>query len=383
MRPSRDDGSGPSCAPGAAGARAPTGISGLNCVNFRYGLFVDAISGGHRGGSFVAHGLAGPIVPYDGRTLHVTVDFEAFPPGMTDRWCFALDHWARRSSAHGIPCTFFVSVEDAARLRVEDPVGYGRFLGSLQRVHEAGSAFQPHNHRIFDIETGRQPSPPLTSRRVAGYAKQASFFYDVHHRNQIDLEEWLPLLLFAYRTLCRDADIDSPERLIFRPGGWDAGSTAGEQKRYLEALAGAGFVFHSGDSHGTYGSRDFGIETRFGENIYELHAGLAELAPCWALNCGAICAPPILGALKRLLSQPVWRSRRRRGAFVVVLHFDHLFHRGWRRSLKEFSVRAPEEIRARIDRTFVLLGWLSRVLSLAPIPLEDAARQLGSHRRVR
>jgi hypothetical protein len=197
-------------------------------------------------------------------------------------------------------------------------------------------------------------------------------FYDVVHRNGVSLSEWLPQLLDAYRSLCADAELPVPGRIAFRPGGWDCGSTAEEQQSYLAALHDAGISLHSGDSHGTYGTWSYHINSRFGETVYRLRPGLVEVAPCWALQSGAgPLSPQFVAAYLRLLHQPVSHRLTSPGAFVVVLHFDHLFHRGWRSSLEEFSVRSAPELQTRIERTLGLMARLGRVLRLNASRLED------------
>jgi hypothetical protein len=330
------------------------------------------VSGAGDEHSFVANGLAGPAIACEARTLHVTIDFEAFAPSMIDGWSIAMERWASVAGRRGLACTFFVSIEDAIRLRSEEPAAYRVLLSGLIRLHHAGSTIQPHNHRVFDPRTGRQRTPAGVPKSVAGYAKQASMFYDVVHRHGMAFGDWFPTVLSSYRTLLQDAEIPEPAQIVFRPGGWDCGATADEQRGYLEALAGAGVMLHSGDSRGTYGTSSYRVGSRFGENVYRLHSGIVEVAPCWALNCGA----PTLSlrsaaTLQRLLVQPVARDRDLGGAFVAVLHFDHLFHSGWRASLREFAVRSPEAICARVDRSLRRLDGVRRRLRLTPLPLED------------
>jgi hypothetical protein len=321
--------------------------------------------------SFVAHGLAEPPLPCEARTLHVTVDFEAFTPEMIDEWAVGMEHWAQVAERLGIRCTFFVSVEDAARLRWEEPSAYGKLLHGLQQLYRSGASLQPHSHRMFDLETGRLFTAPDVPKLVPGYAKQASLFYDVRHRHGASFAEWFPNILQSHRTLCEDSGVPLPGRIAFRPGGWDCGSTAEEQRCYLRAIADAGVVLHSGDSHGTYGARSYHIESRFGENMFPLESGVVEIAPCWGLNCGApTVSPQLAGAMRRLLGQPVIIPGRP-GAFVTVMHFDHLFHRGWRSGLQPFSVHSPDEIRRRIDKSMGLIAGLSRFLSLHSALLQD------------
>jgi hypothetical protein len=323
------------------------------------------------GNSFVANGLAQSPMSVADRTLHVTIDFEAFAAPSIDIWAFAMERWAAAMERLPLPCTFFLSVEDAAYLRAQEPTAYRKLLSGLGRLHRAGAVVQPHNHRMFDLTTGRQFTPAGARKHVPGYTKQASLFYDVRHRQDASFGEWIPVVFEAHRTLCEDAEIALPRALAFRPGGWDCGSTADEQRIYLEAITQAGVVLHSGDSHGTYGTRDYTIESRFGQNVFRLETGVVEIAPCWAFNCGAgTISPQFAGAMLRLRSQPMLPVGRT-GAFVAVLHFDHLFHRGWRSRLAPFSVDSPEEIRQRIDHSLGLLHRLSRVLRLRPAVLQD------------
>jgi hypothetical protein len=84
-------------------------------------------------------------------------------------------------------------------------------------------------------------------------------------------------------------------------------------------------------------------------------------------------SPQFAGSAARLLSQPVLRDRQAPGAFVTVLHFDHLFHSGWRNTFQPFTVRSPRQIRSRAERVLALLHRLSQSLALEPDLLEHAS----------
>jgi hypothetical protein len=166
-----------------------------------------------------------------------------------------------------------------------------------------------------------------------------------------------------YDQFLADAGIQRPERLAFRAGGWDHGTTREENALYVEAVDKAGFAYDSSVTRGVFGTRSFRVGAPFGSNIFQLTPSLTEVAACWSLNCGAdTVSRPSLGSLGRLVGQPpVWWSRGRDGAFVVVLHFDHLFRMG-----KDACVDTSTAVaRERIDRFFKFASYIRRGLRFA------------------
>ena len=83
------------------------------------------------------------------------------------------------------------------------PEAYDKLLAGLATLHESGSSVHPHNHRMFELDTGRQLTPPDVPKRVPGYAKQASLFYDVCRRHQACFADWFGTALRSFETLRR------------------------------------------------------------------------------------------------------------------------------------------------------------------------------------
>jgi hypothetical protein len=63
--------------------------------------------------------------------------------------------------------------------------------------------------------------------------------------------------------------------------------------------------------------------------------------------------------------------------FVVVLHFDHLFHRRIGSGYDAFAVCDFPIIARRIDRMFGLMAMLQRCLRLRAVSLDEVAADLG------
>jgi hypothetical protein len=308
--------------------------------------------------------LAGlPVDPHD-RSLLLTIDFEAFNhEGPFELWLEALEQWSLHSMKRRWGFSIFLALEDVLQLSHDRPDRYRAFLGGMKMMHRSGAAIYPHNHGVFDSRTGRQAES--RPQHVSGYRKRASFFYDVVHRHGADLEEWIGQLLDHYDHFLEDAEIPRPERLAFRAGGWDHGATREENAVYISALRNAGFAFDSSVTSGTFGTKDFHIGAPFGSNVFVLKPPLIEVAPCWSYDCGV---NPISGgslaSFGSLAGQPqVWARRRRAGAFVVVLHFDHLFRpsHGDRRRLSATTINR------RVDRFFGLMCRLKRLLRFSEV----------------
>jgi hypothetical protein len=313
---------------------------------------------------FERFALAGAYLEPRDRNLLLTIDFEAFNQvGPFELWLTALDRWSLHSMKNRWKSSIFLSLEDVAQLKHDRPDEYQAFLSRMRTVARSGAAIYPHNHGVFDSRTGRQ----ATSRpqHVRNYGKRASFFYDVVHRHRLDLGEWMLQLLGQYDQFLEDAEVSRPERLAFRAGGWDHGATPDESALYINAVRDAGFAYDSSVTAGTFGTAGFRICAPFCSNTFALKPPLVEVAPCWSYDCGA---NPIshgsIASFRRLATQPqVWARPRRAGAFVVVLHFDHLFRSndGDKRSV------SLSMIDRRVERFFSLMSCLKGFLRLTEV----------------
>jgi hypothetical protein len=314
---------------------------------------------------FEQYGLDRGSLASPDRAAVITVDFEAFVPNSIELWSGVMLRWAERQREHGLKSDFFVSVEDVVRLREATTRGYERFLDAARELHRSGTTFYPHNHCVFDPATGARPTPSGVQKQVPGYDKRASMFYDVVYRNGRDIQDWIPQVVESHNAFLSDLGVGRPQRLVFRPGGWDHGSSAEDITAYLEALSASGVVIESGASSGVYGTASCRVGTPFGSNLFALDGGIAEVAPTWFLDCGAgTVSPQFLGALLRLTRQPLWHARELPGVFVTVLHFDHVFHSGWGPTYKYFSVNDPDTVHARVDHAFKQMLAVNRFLNL-------------------
>jgi hypothetical protein len=303
------------------------------------------------------------------RSLLLTIDFEAFEPRLLDLWLGAMERWSYHARAGGWRFSIFIALEDVARLRHERPAGYTEFIEQIKILHRSGARFYPHNHGFFDPVTGLQA--PYRPQTIKNYGKRASFFYDIVHRQRMDLQGWLVRLLEFYDSFLSDAGIQSPRCLTFRAGGWDHGTTMEENKRYISAVSDAGFVYDSTATRGVFGTKSFHVGSPFGNNVFRLTPTLVEVAPCWSLNCGAgLFSRSSLGSLRSVLSQPqVWASRHSKGAFVTVLHFDHLFR--LRNRQRDISSVSPSTVLARVDRFFNLISWVRTAFRLESMTFDE------------
>jgi hypothetical protein len=316
--------------------------------------------------------LAGPALEASGRNLLLTIDFEAFSPASVDLWLDAMTHWADCSMVGGWCSSIFIALEDIVRLRQNRPDRYRDFLDAAKLLHDSGAMFYPHNHGVFDPHTGGQS--PNRPTRIPGYGKRASFFYDVARRHRFSLREWLGCLLAQYDEFLSDAGIERPTRLAFRAGGWDHGTTPEENAAYIAAVSDAGFSYDSSVTRGIFGSRTFRIGAPFRSNIFTLTSSLVEVASCWSVDCGGKAVSlTSISAMRRLLAQPsVWASRREEGAFVTVIHFDHLL----RAARGEAEVMSPATVHRRIGRFFQFMSYVRTALRLSSaITFEDLRLQ--------
>jgi hypothetical protein len=308
---------------------------------------------------FERFALAGSAVEAAKRSLLLTIDFEAFNhKGSFELWLVALERWADHAREKMWGFSVFLALEDVVQLRHSHPAYYQEFLEGMRTLHRTGAEFYPHNHGIFDSRTGNQAEH--RPQHVVDYGKRASFFYDVVRRHRVNLRAWLDELLCHYGQFLQDAGIEQPERLAFRAGGWDYGATREENRAYIDAVSDAGFAFDSSATAGTFGTKDFRIGAPFRRNTFQLKEGLIEVAPCWSYDCGAErLSLEAIGPILHLLGQPrLWTRRQRPGAFVAVLHFDHLF-----RPLFHNEGRlSASTVKRRVDRFFTMMARLKRVL---------------------
>lgn len=288
----------------------------------------------------------------------LTIDFEGFNhENSLDLWLTALKRWALRSTERGWSFSIFIALEDVVQLRFQRPNRYREFLEGLRILDRGGAAFFPHNHGVFDSRTGEQAES--RPQRVPNYPKRASFFYDVVRRHRIDLREWLGELLAHYDQFLEEARIQRPERMAFRAGGWDHGATREENSLYIDAVCDAEFAYDSSVTGGNFGTKEFRIGAPFRSNTFVLTPTLTEVAPCWSYDCGADWVSlASLSATRGLLAQSqVWSNRKRTGAFVVVLHFDHLLRQRGRDGGLSLST-----INQRIDRFFSVMSRVKKLL---------------------
>jgi hypothetical protein len=329
---------------------------------------------------FAKFGLRGPALELRRRRWLLTLDFEAFTPDTAQLWCDAMRRWAAASRSGGWRFAFFVSVEDVARLRAAAPTVYAEFVAAAQELHASGVEYHPHNHCVFDPDTGRTPTPAAerSRRAVSAYSKGASMYYDVRYRNGLTFRAWLPTIVRAYDAFLDEVGARRPVSLAFRAGGWDYGSTQDDVMDYLAALVESDFSFESGAVTGTYGTRGYRIGLPFGQNVFPLIPPLIEVAPTDSLNSGAkLGTVPSFGWLSRLVRQTrLWMPPFAPGLLVTVLHFDNLFHSGHGRSTRHFAVDDPAEVAVRIDGFFARIAAVRRLLQLEACGFGEIARSV-------
>lgn len=321
---------------------------------------------------FQEAGLTRNRVRAPGRHLVLTVDLEAFDADQIELWSQAMADWGREAQDAGLRFSHFVSMEHVARLRARHPDAHERFLTGLRRIVAGGSKIYPHNHCVFDPATGDLPGESSGwPQRIPGYRPRASMFFDVVHRQGIDLAEWLKVVTAEYDQLLDDAGVPAPTAAAFRPGGWDHGSTPEEMHSYVRALVQCGYSIDSSDVTGTFGDPSWRVGVPFGQNAYGLADGLVELAPSWSFTCGArVTSRQGLAAAASLVRQPrIWMIRRC-GVSVGLLHFDHLFH-DWRGRDGVFGVRSSTAVADRIHRVMRTLSLVQARLGLTSATFDD------------
>jgi hypothetical protein len=307
-----------------------------------------------------------------GRYLLVTVDFEAFQPEHVNTWCMAMEHWAERAKRAGLRFCFFIAVENVARLRAQAPDRYRRFITCLHRLQDGGSAFYPHNHYVFDPDTGARPvSPHAASTPPPTYTKRASMYWDVVYRHRLHLAGWLKVVRATYDVLLRDADLMQPNVLAFRAGGWDYGSSSADLANYIDSLAAAGVQIDSSACSGAFGTASWRMGSWFGSNMFRLAPGLIEVAPCSSLDASRSAARCAARSVYDFVAHGVWPLTSANGAFVLVIHFDHLFHELRRGTYRHFCVADSATLGARIDRLFAQLTFWRSALSLTSVSFDD------------
>jgi hypothetical protein len=319
---------------------------------------------------FERHGLVGQKLSTAERAWLLTVDVEAFSAESIHNWLMAMRRWSALCAQGKWRFAFFIALEDLVRLHAEDRDSYDAFVRAAKDLHDAGTHFYPHNHGVFDLRTGAVA--PDRPQRVQGYGRRASFAYDVVYRHGKDLGDWMRCLVDQYDNFLNHAGIPRPERLAFRAGGWDHGDTAEMSRSFVDALERNSFAFDSSAFSGTFGTKSWNAGTAFGSNVFSLSPEVVEVAPCWSLNCAAgWTSRETLGAIARLVRQPLAaRSRTAPGAFVTVLHFDHLF-RGVASRDASGGAAPPAVVEKRISSFFRLLDILRAGLNFTSMTFEE------------
>ena len=310
---------------------------------------------------FERYGLVERQLRTRDRSWLLTIDFEAFDPDSVDEWITAMRYWASHSAQGKWRFSIFLAIEDVVRLRVTRPEKWPDFTQAAVELSQSGAVFYPHNHGVFNLETGELAT--VRPERVAGYQKRASFVYDVMHRHKLSIEEWLAEVVQHYNRFLAEAGIQRPGRLAFRAGGWDHGDRPDTVRAYLRALRQNSFKIDSSAASGVFGTESWRVGAPFGANVFALSDSVVEVAPCWSFNCGAkLMTRNNLGAMAELVREPrVWAKRTLPGAFVTVLHFDHLFSAEGNRSTTNH----------RIARFFKLISALRTASGFESATFED------------
>lgn len=305
------------------------------------------------------------------RLLLLTVDFEAFTPEMMPLWEKAMHYWAECEQQYRLRCCFFLSVEDVVRLRRSDISAYEDFKRGLKTLNRAGSMFYPHNHVVFDPDSGMKMTTDKFNGFPEDYKKRFSMFYSVVYCHKLDIAEWLKTVKGIYEGFLADAGCAQPRGSVFRAGGWDYGSSCSDLSQYMSGLLKAGFGMDSSACRGTFGTPAWRVGTVFGLNVIRLTGGLVETAPCWSLDCST-------EPLSRAYTGNILRLREHRmlwtgnpGVFMIVVHFDHLFHKQTNKGIFYFAVRDIEMVKNRIKRLFRLLVFLQSVLFLRCVTFDE------------
>lgn len=317
------------------------------------------------GTDFEEYGLSRGPLPVAGRRMLLTVDCEAFAPEVLPLWLEAMQYWAACARRTGLRFCFFLSVEDALRIRATGRGEYHRFLAAMRALADAGSLFYAHNHFVFDPGTGRKRPPDREPTDLPrSYGKRKSLFYDAVYCHRLDLGDWLTTIRTTHETLLADAGCRIPRWSAFRAGGWDYGSTRQDVERYLDALRVAGFAIDSSACAGVFDTPTWRVGNVFGSNAFICSGGLVEIAPCWIDDCGL--DRQRLLTVRRLMAlrshRKLWTGAP--GALVVVLHFDHLFHLGTGGARRYFAVTDSARVAERIRRTCRFFSAVRHLLRL-------------------
>ena len=316
---------------------------------------------------FETHGYSSGQIPVEGRHWLLTVDFEAFNAQSIAGWLRPMRFWADQASRFGFRSCFFMSIEDVVNLRERSPAGYRDFLDCVNVLYQAGTRFYPHNHSVFDPETGAFPADP-DREPPDGYTKRPSMFYRVRHLHGMDFGDWMAKVKASYERFLDDAGLPMPEMLAFRAGGWDYGSSSEDLREYTEALSHAGYRVDSSACSGTFGTESWRMGAEYQSNVFSLQPDLIEIAPNVALDCG-----------REEQGASPFDGSHGPGVFVHVLHFDHIFHKLNGGSYEYFGVTDPDEIDTRIERFFrTIEGWRSPLLESSTF--EDLEGKLAAGR---
>ena len=312
---------------------------------------------------FEEYGLGRGPFPVSGRLLLLTVDFEAFAPEMLPLWLDAMHYWAACATRRGLRFSFFLSVEDAIRIRATGQEEYRQLLAAMRALDDAGTLFYAHNHFLFDAETGqKRPLDREPAEPSRGYGKRKSVFYDVCRRHRSDWATWMNTVRGTFERVRTDAGCRKPTFSVFRAGGWDYGESRADLTQYIEGLAAAGFHGDSSACCGRFGTPGWRVGADYGRNVFWLDGRLVEIAPSWSVDMSVRPSSPScfwnllsLGRQSRL-----WAGQS--GVCVVVLHFDHLFNGCSTGLMESPDSRDIQLVRVRVRRLFRLLRLLQSLL---------------------
>lgn len=314
-------------------------------------------------------GLGGRRLEPDGREWLLTIDFEAFRADRLRPWLHAMRAWAREARRHRMAFSTFIAVEDVDVLRLADPGAHASFMEGIAGLIEAGMEFHPHNHWVYDRDSGARRTPKPDRPVVPGYRKRMSFFHDAVHVNGVDLSDWMGTVLAAYREFMAEAGAAPPPRPAFRAGGWDSGSSDDDLRTFVRALADNGFAYDSSAAR----ADGAGNRTPYGRNAFELAPGLAEVAPVSHMNARApaLSRRTVRIAAELLANPRLWAPPSRPGALVTVIHIDNVLHTGRGSRVRKWTVEDPETIERRVASHFRQLAAIRRLLRLRCATFED------------
>ena len=314
---------------------------------------------------FERHGLAGDKLSITaGRLWLLTIDFEAFRPETIDWWARAMRSWAASARRTGLRFSFFVSIEDVVRLRLaSDPGIFETFASACRELETAGSRFYPHNHCLFDPETGHRPGEASGfPTRVDGYPRFPSLVYDVRYRNATSVASWLPTVVDEHLEFLEAAGLTHNDVMAFRAGGWDYGVSIEDMRDFIDGVERSGCAYDSSALCGAVDRPPATSRLPYGRNAFQLRPQLVEVAPTDHVNCGLL--PSIGRWSAKLVRRQALGSTARPGVLVTVIHFDHLFHSGHGRGTRYFTTTDGRSVDRRIERFFRALVAVRRVLAL-------------------